>query len=69
MKMIRVIAKKDGFRRAGRPWSGTTELPASKLSETEIAQLEAESEKPNGQLVVQQFELAAATDNKTTAKK
>lgn len=56
MKMIRVIAKKDGFRRAGRAWSGTTELPANELTKEQIEQLEAESDKPGGQLVVQEFE-------------
>lgn len=58
MKMIRVIAKKDGFRRAGRAWSGSTEVPASEFSEAQIEQLQAESDKPAGQLVVQEFDQA-----------
>ena len=51
MKMIRVISTKPEFRRAGRAWSGTTELPASELTDTQIAQLKAEP-----LLVVQEFE-------------
>ena len=58
MKMIRVIAKKDGFRRAGRAWSGTAEVPASEFSKEQIEQLQAESDKPGGQLVVQEFDQA-----------
>ena len=26
-QMLQVIAKRDGFRRAGREWSGTTTVP------------------------------------------
>lgn len=53
MKMIRVISTKTGFRRAGRAWTGTTELPASDLTKQQIEQLQAEP-----LLVVQEFEQA-----------
>lgn len=58
MKMIRVIARKDGFRRANRAWSGTTEVPVSEFTSTQIEQLQDESDKPGGQLVVQEFDQA-----------
>lgn len=41
-KTIRVTAKRDGFRRAGRAWSGTTEVPAGDLSKAQLAQLKSE---------------------------
>ena len=40
--MLRVTAKRDGFRRAGRAWSGTTEVPVSELTEDQVAALKAE---------------------------
>lgn len=51
MKMLRVISTKPAFRRAGRAWSGTTELPAAELTEQQIEQLKAEP-----LLVVQEFD-------------
>lgn len=51
MKMIRVISTKPDFRRAGRAWLGTTELPASELAKGQLEQLQAEP-----LLVVQEFE-------------
>ena len=39
---LRVIAKQDGFRRAGRAWSGETVVPLSELSDEQIEQLENE---------------------------
>lgn len=53
MKMIRVISTKTGFRRAGRAWSGTTELPAAELTKQQLEQLESEP-----LLVVQEFDQA-----------
>lgn len=55
MKMLRVISKKDGFRRAGRAWSGTTEVPLYAFTPDQIAVLKDESDK-GGQLVVLEFE-------------
>lgn len=60
MKMIRVIAKKDGFRRAGRAWSGTTEVPVADFTKSQIEQLKNEP-----MLVVQEFE---APDEKSDTK-
>ena len=59
MKIIRVIAKKDGFRRAGRSWSGTTEIPASELSQGQIEALKAE---PN--LVIDEIDVDEAGEDK-----
>lgn len=41
-KTITVIAKQDGFRRAGREWHGTTEIDPDSLSEGQLEQLKAE---------------------------
>ncbi len=40
--MLRITAKRDGFRRAGRPWSGTVEVSASEFTEEQLAALKAE---------------------------
>ena len=41
-KHIRVTAKKDGFRRGGRAWTGTTTVPADDLTDEQIQQLKGE---------------------------
>lgn len=41
-KMIRVVSKADGFRRAGRSWTGTTLVSPSDLTAGQLAALEAE---------------------------
>ena len=63
MKMIRVISTKPAFRRAGRVWSGTTELPADEMTKRQIEQLQAEP-----LLVVQEFDQAEEEPGKATAK-
>ena len=40
--MLRVTAKRDGFRRAGREWHGTTDVPLAELTDDQVAALEAE---------------------------
>lgn len=40
--VLQVSAKRDGFRRAGREWHGTTEVALHELSDAQIEQLEAE---------------------------
>ena len=49
-QMLQVIAKRDGFRRAGREWSGTTTVPLDELTKEQVEQLQAEP-----QLVTQRF--------------
>ena len=39
---LKVIPKRDGFRRAGRAFSGETVIPMSELDDDEYAQLTAE---------------------------
>ncbi len=39
---LQVISKRDGFRRAGREWHGTTTVQAQDLTGKQRAQLEAE---------------------------
>lgn len=39
---LKVTAKRDGFRRAGRAWKGETIVPADKFSKAQIAALKAE---------------------------
>lgn len=51
---LRVFAKQDGFRRAGRAWSGETVVPLSELTDEQIEQLENEPK-----LVVIETELQA----------
>lgn len=53
MKMLRVTSKKDGFRRAGRAWSGTTQVAVAELGKGQLDQLQSEP-----MLVVQEFEAA-----------
>ncbi|SBW09166.1 conserved hypothetical protein [uncultured Alphaproteobacteria bacterium] len=63
MNMIRVIAKKDGFRRAGRAWVGTTELPERIFTDAELHQLQSEP-----MLVVQEFEIEDETKGEDAPK-
>lgn len=39
---LKVTSKKDGFRRGGRAWQGTTELRADELTKEQLAQLKSE---------------------------
>lgn len=41
-QVLQVITKRDGFRRAGRAWSGTTTVPLDELTEAQYEQLTAE---------------------------
>lgn len=41
-QMLQVITKRDGFRRAGREWSGTTTVPLDELTKEQVEQLQAE---------------------------
>lgn len=41
-QVLQVIAKRDGFRRAGRAWSGTTTVPLDELTEEQYLQLTTE---------------------------
>ena len=60
---LQVISKRDGFRRAGREWHGSTMVPLDELTEKQIEQLESEP-----MLVVLQVEASseAASDDSTT---
>jgi hypothetical protein len=40
---LKVIAKRDGFRRAGREWVGTTTVPLSELTKEQADALKAET--------------------------
>lgn len=41
-QVLQVISKRDGFRRAGREWHGTTTVPLDELTEEQFMQLQAE---------------------------
>lgn len=41
-QVLQVIAKRDGFRRAGREWHGTTTVPLDELTPQQVEQLRAE---------------------------
>lgn len=42
VQVLQVISKRDGFRRAGREWHGTTSVPLSELTSEQYRQIEAE---------------------------
>ncbi len=54
VKGLRVITKKDGFRRGGREWHGTTEVPVTEFDKKQLAQLKAEDGR---MLVVQECQI------------
>lgn len=56
---IRVIAKRDGFYRAGRPWHGTTEVAKSEFSKEQLQQLKDEDGR---MLIVQECQVNAPDD-------
>lgn len=39
---LRITTRRDGFRRAGRIWHGTTEVPADEFSKDELKMLKDE---------------------------
>ena len=41
-QVLQVVSKRDGFRRAGREWHGTTTVHAEELTEEQLEQLKAE---------------------------
>lgn len=45
---LRVTAKRDGFRRGGREWHGTTEVPTDAFTEDQLEQIFDE----NGHMLV-----------------
>lgn len=61
---LKITSKKDGFRRAGRAWTGQTEVDASAFDEAQIAQLKAER-----MLVVEEIDDAPADQAEPPADK
>jgi len=57
IKGISVTTKKDGFRRGGREWFGTTELAIEELTEDQLEQIRNEPK-----LIVQDIELPIESD-------
>lgn len=55
---LQVISKRDGFRRAGREWNGSTTVLLDDLTDEQIDQLESEP-----MLVVLQVEMPAEAPN------
>lgn len=41
-RALRIVAKRDGFRRAGREWNGVTHVSLSDITSEQREQLEAE---------------------------
>lgn len=41
-QVLQVISKRDGFRRAGREWHGTTIVPLSELTREQYEQIDRE---------------------------
>lgn len=42
-KGLEVTAKRDGFRRAGREWSGTTTISLAELTDADVEALKGET--------------------------
>lgn len=40
---LRVTTRREGFRRAGREWNGTTVVPLNELTEDQVEAIKAES--------------------------
>ena len=53
-QVLQVISKRDGFRRAGREWHGTTAVPVTDLTAEQYEQLTSEP-----MLVTQLYEVPA----------
>lgn len=51
---LRVTTKKDGFRRGGRAWVGSTDVPADELTKEQIAAI-----KDEPMLSVEEIEIEA----------
>lgn len=60
MKMLKITAKRDGFRRGGIEHAGTAEHPVSKFTKEQLAQIRAEP-----MLVVEEFEAPDPEPEKT----
>lgn len=56
-RSLRVVAKRDGFRRAGRVWEGTTHVPLSELSADDVELLKTEP-----MLIVDEVDTPAAAE-------
>ena len=41
-QVLQVISKRDGFRRAGREWHGTTFVPVEELTREQFEQIDRE---------------------------
>lgn len=41
-QVLQVVSKRDGFRRAGREWHGTTTVQPEELTDAQLAQVKAE---------------------------
>ena len=42
VQALQVVTKRDGFRRAGREWHGTTTVPLEELTEEQFLKIQAE---------------------------
>jgi len=56
VKGFRITTKRDGFRRAGREWTGTIDVAASELDKEQLKQLMDEAGR---MLVVQEIQMDA----------
>ncbi len=57
VKGLVVTTKRDGFRRGGREWHGTTEVPLDSFNEKQVEQIMNES-----MLVVQEAQIEVAAE-------
>lgn len=65
-QVLQVITKRDGFRRAGREWNGTTTVPLDELTDEQCEQIANEPMLVSLLLEIpteQVGELAATDDN------
>ena len=64
-QMLQVIAKRDGFRRAGREWHGTTIVPLDELTREQYMQIGSEPMLVAQLMEVPEEQLAEVTDQRS----
>ena len=64
-QVLQVISKRDGFRRAGREWHGTTIVPLDELTREQYMQIGSEPMLVAQLMEVPEEQLAEVTDQRS----
>ena len=64
-QVLQVISKRDGFRRAGREWHGTTFVPVQELTREQFEQIDREPMLVAQLMEVPEEQLAEVTDQRS----